>query len=80
MCRQLQTESPKLCFSNFLYATLQKHLCLQRFDAEDLPFCVKCNKKNGHIVPVFFDRIKIIVPNRPLFLPSAVHVAYFLPQ
>lgn len=54
MCRQLQTESPKLCFSNFLYATLQKHLCLQRFDTEDLPFCVKCNKKNGHIVPVFF--------------------------
>lgn len=74
MCRQLQTESPKLCFSNFLYATLQKHLLPQKFDTEGWPFCVKCNKKNGHIVPVFFDRIKIIVPNRLLFLPSAVQV------
>ncbi len=80
MCRQLQTESPKLCFSNFLYATLQKHLCLQRFDTEDLPFCVKCNKKTDTLCPFFFDRIKIIVPNRLLFLPSAVQVAYFLPQ
>lgn len=74
MFRQLQTESPKLCFSNFLYATLQKHLCLQRFDTEDLPFCVKCNKKTDTLCPFFFDRIKIIVPNRPLFLPSAVQV------
>ena len=80
MCRQLQTESPKLCFSNFLYATLQKHLCLQRFDTEDLPLCVKCNKKTDTLCPFFFDRIKIIVPNRLLFLPSAVQVAYFLPQ
>ena len=57
------------------FTQLCKNICACKYFPRKPCLFGKIAKKNRKHCPVFFfDRIKIIVPNRPLFLPSAVQV------